>query len=140
MAELPNLSCLFFVCLVTPNQWNQKISTNLRFMTHSAAVEEHPLLSRIEQALDAIRPYLAADGGNVRVLNITDDMVLQLELLGACGTCPMSPMTLKAGVEESVRKAVPEIRTVEAINLTPMSAQPAGQTGPSFAPHARTDA
>ena len=98
-------------------------------MTHSAAVEEHPLLSRIEQALDTIRPYLAADGGNVRVLNITDDMVLQLELLGACGTCPMSPMTLKAGVEESVKKAVPEIRSVEATNATPMEEQPAGQTG-----------
>ncbi|MBT9392488.1 NifU family protein [Hymenobacter sp. NST-14] len=98
-------------------------------MTVSPTVETHPLLPRIEQALDTIRPYLAADGGNVRVLEITDDMVLRLELLGACGTCPMSPMTLKAGVEESVKKAVPEIRAVEAINLTPMSAQPAGQTG-----------
>lgn len=96
-------------------------------MTVSPAVETHPLLPRIEQALDTIRPYLAADGGNVRVLEITTDMVLRLELLGACGTCPMSPMTLKAGVEESVKKAVPEIRAVEAINVTPMSEQPAGQ-------------
>ncbi|MDF7811321.1 NifU family protein [Hymenobacter sp. YC55] len=103
-------------------------------MTHSAAVEDHPLLSRIELALDSIRPYLAADGGNVRVLEITDDMVLRLELLGACGTCPMSPMTLKAGVEESVKKAVPEIRSVEAINITPMSEQPAGQTGHPVSP------
>ena len=47
-------------------------------MTHSAAVEEHPLLSRVEHALDTIRPYLAADVGNVRVLNITDDIALQL--------------------------------------------------------------
>lgn len=103
-------------------------------MTYSIAVEEHPLFTRIEQALDGIRPYLAADGGNVRVLSITEDMVLQLELLGACGTCPMSPMTLKAGVEESVKKAVPEIRAVEAINATPMAEQPAGQTGHPMPP------
>ena len=96
-------------------------------MEYSPHVADHPLLPRIEQALDGIRPYLAADGGNVRVLDITTDMVLQLELLGACGTCPMSPMTLKAGVEESVKKAVPEIRSVEAINATPMEEQPAGQ-------------
>ena len=96
-------------------------------MEYLPHVADHPLLPRIEQALDGIRPYLAADGGNVRVLDITKDMVLQLELLGACGTCPMSPMTLKAGVEESVKKAVPEIRSVEAINATPMEEQPAGQ-------------
>ncbi|WP_324677650.1 NifU family protein [Hymenobacter sp. GOD-10R] len=103
-------------------------------MSYPAVVEDHPLLSRIEQALDGIRPYLAADGGNVRVLDITDDMVLRLELLGACGTCPMSPMTLKAGVEESVKKAVPEIRSVEAINVTPMQGQPAGQPGHPLPP------
>ncbi|OUJ74279.1 NifU family protein [Hymenobacter crusticola] len=103
-------------------------------MSYSVVVEDHPLLSRIEQALDSIRPYLAADGGNVRVLDITDDMVLKLELLGACGTCPMSPMTLKAGVEESVKKAVPEIRAVEAINSTPMQEQPAGQPGHPLPP------
>ena len=96
-------------------------------MNSFTAVENHPLLPRVEQALDTIRPYLAADGGNVRVLDITDEMVLHLELLGACGTCPMSPMTLKAGVEESVKKAVPEIVGVVAVNLTPMAEQPAGQ-------------
>ncbi|UYZ64266.1 NifU family protein [Hymenobacter weizhouensis] len=104
-------------------------------MTHSAAVDAHPLLARVEQALDTIRPYLAADGGNVRVLDITADMVLRLELLGACGTCPMSPMTLKAGVEESVKKAVPEIRAVEATNVTPMHEQPAGQAGRPVQPN-----
>ncbi|WP_243635854.1 NifU family protein [Hymenobacter edaphi] len=97
-------------------------------MSATAPVLEHPLLPRIEQALDGIRPYLEADGGNVRVLDITDDMVLRLELLGACGTCPMSPMTLKAGVEESVKRAVPEIRSVEAVNGN-ATLQPAGQEG-----------
>jgi Fe-S cluster biogenesis protein NfuA len=76
------------------------------------------LLNRVEKALDDIRPYLEADGGNVKVLEITDKMVVKLELLGACGSCPMSTMTLKAGVEESIKKAVPEIMGVEAINIT----------------------
>lgn len=78
-------------------------------------------LTKIEKALDQIRPYLEADGGNVRVLEVTEDMVLKLELMGACGTCPMSAMTLKAGVEQSVLRAVPEIRSVEAVNLMPIA-------------------
>ncbi|HSI90716.1 MAG TPA: NifU family protein, partial [Adhaeribacter sp.] len=75
-------------------------------------------LARIEAALDQIRPYLQADGGDVKVLEVTPEMVLKLEMIGACGTCPMSPMTLKAGVEHSILKAVPEIKAVEAINVT----------------------
>lgn len=78
------------------------------------------LQQRVERALDNIRPYLEADGGNVKILEITDDMVVKLELLGACGSCPMSAMTLKAGVEESIKRAVPEIKEVMAVNLTPM--------------------
>ncbi len=81
---------------------------------------DNDFLLRIESALDQIRPYLEADGGNVKVLEVTDDMTLKLELLGACGTCPMSTMTLKAGVEQSVLKAVPEIKAVEAVNVTPL--------------------
>ena len=71
------------------------------------------VLSRVEQALDSLRPYLATDGGNVRVAEITPDGVLKLEWEGACGACPMSPMT-RAGLEDTVRKAVPEITAVEA--------------------------
>ena len=85
----------------------------------TAANIDQDFLLRIESALDQIRPYLEADGGNVKVLEVTDDMVLKLELLGACGSCPMSTMTLKAGVEQSVLKAIPEIRAVEAINVAP---------------------
>jgi Fe-S cluster biogenesis protein NfuA len=81
---------------------------------------DNDFLLRIESALDQIRPYLEADGGNVKVLEVTDDMTLKLELLGACGTCPMSTMTLKAGVEQSVLRAVPEIKAVEAVNVTPL--------------------
>jgi len=76
------------------------------------------LQQRVEKALESIRPYLEADGGDVKILEITDDMVVRLELLGACGSCPMSAMTLKAGVEEAIKRSVPEITAVEAINIT----------------------
>ena len=71
------------------------------------------LLARVEAALDDLRPYLATDGGNVRVVEITPEGILRLECEGACGACPMSPMT-RAGLEDTVRKAVPEITAVEA--------------------------
>jgi len=77
------------------------------------------LQSRVEKALNSIRPYLEADGGNVKVKEITDDMTVKLELMGACSSCPMSSMTFKAGLEEAILKSVPEIKKVEALNLTP---------------------
>jgi Fe-S cluster biogenesis protein NfuA len=76
------------------------------------------LLAQVESALDSIRPYLEADGGNVSVEEITPDNVVKLKLLGSCGSCPMSIMTLKAGIEQAIMKAVPEITAVEALNLT----------------------
>lgn len=75
------------------------------------------LRSKVESALDGIRPYLEADGGNVKILKLEGDTLL-LELLGNCGSCPMSSMTLKAGVKEAVIREVPEIKYVEAINVT----------------------
>jgi len=76
------------------------------------------LIDRVEAALDSIRPYLEADGGNVSVEEITPDNVVKLKMLGSCGSCPMSIMTLKAGIEQAIMKAVPEITAVEALNLT----------------------
>jgi Fe-S cluster biogenesis protein NfuA len=76
------------------------------------------LLDRVEAALDTIRPYLETDGGNVSIEEITPENVVRLKLLGSCGSCPMSIMTLKAGIEEAIKKAVPEITGVEAVNLT----------------------
>lgn len=76
------------------------------------------ILAKIEKALDGVRPYLEADGGNVSIVELTDDMIVRLELQGACGSCPMSAMTFKAGLEEAILKAVPEVKKVEAINLT----------------------
>lgn len=78
------------------------------------------LSEQVEAALDTIRPYLLTDGGNVSIEEISPEGVVKLKLLGACGSCPMSVMTLKAGIEEAIKKAVPEITAVEAINLTDM--------------------
>jgi Fe-S cluster biogenesis protein NfuA len=80
-------------------------------------MEKEDLIQRVETALNSVRPYLQTDGGNVKVVEITDDFTVKLELLGACGTCPMSSMTFKAGLEEAILKSVPEIRKVEALNL-----------------------
>jgi Fe-S cluster biogenesis protein NfuA len=76
------------------------------------------VLERVEAALNTIRPYLETDGGNVSIEEITPENVVKLKLLGSCGSCPMSIMTLKAGIEEAIKKAVPEITGVDAINLT----------------------
>jgi Fe-S cluster biogenesis protein NfuA len=85
-------------------------------MSATATIEE--LTQKIESSLDSIRPYLEADGGNVRINEITDNHVVKLEFVGACGNCPMSTMTFKAGVEEAIKRAVPEIKGIEVINLT----------------------
>lgn len=79
------------------------------------------LQERVEQALDTIRPYLETDGGNVQIEEITSDNIVKLKLLGTCASCAMSIMTFKAGLEQAIKKAVPEIVAVEAINLTDMN-------------------
>lgn len=81
-------------------------------------MENQELLNRVEKALDTIRPYLHADGGDVKLLEIDSDMIVKLELLGSCGSCAMSSMTMKAGIEEAIKKVAPEIRSVIAVNLT----------------------
>jgi Fe-S cluster biogenesis protein NfuA len=67
---------------------------------------------RVEKALEKIRPYLIADGGDIALIDITDDMVVKVEMKGACNGCPFSLQTLKAGVEIAVKKEVPEIKEV----------------------------
>lgn len=78
------------------------------------------ITKKIEASLDSIRPYLMADGGNVKILELSSDNVLKLEFVGACGSCPMSTMTFKAGVEEAIKRAVPEVKSIEVVNLTPV--------------------
>jgi len=75
------------------------------------------LTERVEQALETIRPYLMADGGNVSVEEITTEGIVRLKLLGNCGSCPMSFMTMKSGIEQAIMKAVPEITSVVAVNM-----------------------
>ena len=74
------------------------------------------LIARIENTLDSLRPYLEADSGNVSLVEVSEDMIVKLKLLGACSSCSMSMMTLKAGIEQSLIKAIPEIKGVVAIN------------------------
>ena len=81
----------------------------------------HELAQKVEASLDSIRPYLKADGGDVQIKNISDDHVVQLEFVGACGNCSMSTMTFKAGVEAAIKRDVPQIKAIEVINLTPIS-------------------
>ena len=77
---------------------------------------------RVEEALDSIRPYLVADGGDVELIEITDDLIVRVELKGACQACSMSKMTMKAGIEETIKRAVPEIKHVEAVNASVQNA------------------
>lgn len=82
------------------------------------SIDKATLITRIENALQQIRPYLEADGGNVSLIEITDDNVVKLQLHGACKSCSMSMMTLKAGIEETVKRSVPEVKSVVAINTS----------------------
>jgi Fe-S cluster biogenesis protein NfuA len=73
------------------------------------------LQERIEEILAQLRPYLEADQGNISFVEVTDEMIVKVRLEGACSSCSMSMMTLKAGVEQSLIKAIPEIKAVEAV-------------------------
>ncbi len=81
----------------------------------SQAKEE--MISKVKNVIDQIRPYLEADGGSISFVEITDDNIVNVELHGACRSCPMSLMTLKNGVEQAMIKAIPEVKSVEAVNL-----------------------
>ena len=74
------------------------------------------LRNKVEEALNSIRPYLEADGGNVELIDISADNVVQVELIGACKTCSMSMMTMKAGIEETIKRSVPEVKSVISVN------------------------
>jgi len=78
--------------------------------------EKEQLLGRIEKALDDVRPHLAVDGGNVELVDVTDEMMVKIKWMGNCENCNMSAMTMRAGIEESIRSKIPGIVGVEAIN------------------------
>jgi Fe-S cluster biogenesis protein NfuA len=70
---------------------------------------------KIQEVLDTLRPYLQADGGDVELVNVTDEGVVQVRLQGACGTCPSSTMTLKMGIEEQIKQQIPGVTEVVAV-------------------------
>tara|TARA_B100000678_G_C17846486_1_gene357390 strand:+ start:155 stop:424 length:270 start_codon:yes stop_codon:yes gene_type:complete len=82
------------------------------------AIHDKYIVEGVEKALKQLRPFLEADGGDMEIVEITDDYVVKVKLLGACSSCSMSMMTLKAGLEQQVKKQVPEIKGVEAIDAT----------------------
>lgn len=79
-----------------------------------ADIDNEALREQVEAALDTIRPAIAMDGGNVELLDI-EDGVVTLRMMGACGGCPMSTMTLKRGIEERLKVMVPGIERVDSI-------------------------
>lgn len=81
------------------------------------AIQDKNIVEGVEQALHQLRPFLEADGGDMQLVEITDDYVVKVKLLGACKSCSMSMMTLKAGLEQAVKKQVPEIQSVEAVEV-----------------------
>ena len=81
-----------------------------------SSVEKDSLLSRIDAALDDVRPHLAVDGGNVELVDVTDDLTVQIKWMGACINCSMSAMTMRAGIEHAIKSKVPEVTGVVALN------------------------
>ena len=81
-------------------------------------IKSKRIINKIEAALDEIRPYLKSDGGDISLVEITDDYIVKVKLMGACETCHVSMMTLKNGVEVAVKNAVPKVKkVVETTNL-----------------------
>ena len=78
--------------------------------------EKNKLFDKINSALSQVRPYLQADGGDISLIDITDDFVVKVKLTGACHGCPFSYQTLKSGVEQALIKEVPEIKEVVSVD------------------------
>jgi len=77
--------------------------------------ESNELESKVKNILEQIRPYLQADGGDVEYISMSEDNTVNIRLLGMCGNCPHSQMTLKNGIEAAVIRALPEIKAVESV-------------------------
>ena len=80
-------------------------------------LNKQELTEKVQGALEQLRPFLKDDGGDMELVEITDDAIVRVKLLGACSDCSMSMMTLKAGLEEAVKKVAPEVKAVEAVNI-----------------------
>ena len=75
-------------------------------------INDTNIIAKIEGALEEIRPFLEQDGGDMHFVELTDDWVVKLKLVGACSSCSISMMTLKNGVEVAIKQAVPEVKEV----------------------------
>lgn len=73
------------------------------------------IIKRIEKSIEEVRPYLQADGGDISLVEVTPDFIVKVKLLGACGSCPFSVQTLKLGVEDKLKKDVPEVKEVVSV-------------------------
>lgn len=80
------------------------------------AEKKAELIQQVNEALDEVRPHLKVDGGDVEVVDVTDDYVVKVKWLGNCENCFMSIMTMKAGIEQAIKTRLPELTQVEAIN------------------------
>lgn len=78
-------------------------------------MSKEELLKSVATTLEKVRPYLQADGGDIEVVELSDDNVLKVRLTGACHGCPFSMQTLKAGVEQAIKSDVPEIKEVVSV-------------------------
>lgn len=78
--------------------------------------EKSDLINRINTALDDVRPHLMSDGGDIEVVDVTDDLTVLVKWLGNCQNCNMSVMTMRAGIEFAIKNKIPEVRHVEAVN------------------------
>lgn len=70
---------------------------------------------KVEKVLDQIRPGLIADGGNVELVDVSDEGIVKVKLTGACAGCPMSTMTLKMAIEKKLKESIPEVKSVEQV-------------------------
>jgi len=87
------------------------LPTQLKESAMSAVID----VIKVQEVLETLRPYLQADGGDVELVDITEDGVVQLRLQGACGTCPSSTYTLKMGIEEQLKQHIPAVKEVVSV-------------------------
>ncbi len=75
------------------------------------------ITQKVQESIEQIRPFLQNDGGDISLVEVTDDLIVKVKLLGACGSCPYSIMTLKNGVEQAIKRDIPQIKEVVAVNI-----------------------
>lgn len=81
-------------------------------------MKKEELITKVEKSLDKIRPFLVKDGGNVKIIDLSDTGELSLEFIGNCSTCSMSGSTFKNGIKENVINDVPQIKKITVVNLS----------------------